>query len=176
MAATEMKKENLTGPQPDALMLKMRSADPVVVDTLIRNLTSGNPIAEVEAAKALMPLVFAARSCNCSLANQTSAAMVWVQQSTPPLHGKWSSDPPKRIEAGQVGGWATESKGFATGTESWVTYQLEGTGGRVTFHWTVPYSGDNSARLDNNDIASHTGTADIEQGKDVAATFTLRRA
>ena len=86
----------------------------------------------------------AARSVTVSFTNKSGVALVLGGTSL--LHGKWTTEPPARIEAGQTVSWESESNGFATGTEGTAYYDVEGLSilSRSLFHWDNPFVGSNS--------------------------------
>lgn len=86
----------------------------------------------------------ASRSVQVHFKNTTDSVMTLKKSALD--HGIWSQDnhPPETIEGGdQNVQWGSESDGFMTGTEGYVTYIL-GSGGEVTLKWDNPYLGANS--------------------------------
>jgi Bacterial tandem repeat domain 1 len=77
-------------------------------------------------------------------------------------HGEWTTEPP--LLMGDRGEWASESAGFATGTEGRVTYQIEDdVGNRVGelgLHWDNPFVGSNSY----DESVAPRATSPIDQG------------
>ena len=59
--------------------------------------------------------------------------------------GEWTQTPPHTIPARKQIAWASESSGFATGTQGSASYLCEDTTTKVDISWNVPYSGANSA-------------------------------
>ena len=87
-----------------------------------------------------------ARSVNVFVLNTTDKSLTLVTNSQNLDHGEWSSGryPPTVIPAGGFGSWASESKGFMTGTEGNVSYTVQDTGKTAVFYWNNPYAGGNS--------------------------------
>lgn len=61
-------------------------------------------------------------------------------------HGCWNTEPSSRIQPHTAVYWRSDSCGAFTGTEGWVNYTIERTGGQgyAYAHWNLPYSGSNS--------------------------------
>lgn len=85
----------------------------------------------------------AARSTQVTLGNYTGHGLTKTWEKLD--HGCWTKDmlPPDYIPNGRVPSWASESCGFATGTEGRAVYAIAG-GGEISLHWNNPYVGSNS--------------------------------
>lgn len=59
-------------------------------------------------------------------------------------HGVWVTNPPQRLEAHSSAAFRTDSDGFMTGTEGWMTWVPEGSSAWITIHWDLPFSGTNT--------------------------------
>jgi hypothetical protein len=60
-------------------------------------------------------------------------------------HGIWTKQPPRTIGPHKQADWASESDGFATGTEGRAVYHLQGNShAKVQLHWDNPFAGSNS--------------------------------
>jgi hypothetical protein len=86
----------------------------------------------------------AARSTHVTLTNESGNNLLLQTDSLE--HGEWTTRPPKVI--GNRGEWASESNGFATGTEGHVRYNMvdldDSKIGEVALHWDNPFVGSNS--------------------------------
>lgn len=80
----------------------------------------------------------ATRSVQVEFTNRTRSNLIKVSDRID--HGVWTSRPPQII--GDRASWATESDGFATGTEGLVTYRIEDVpDSEVTMIWDNPFIG-----------------------------------
>lgn len=61
-------------------------------------------------------------------------------------HGCWNTQPPSQIRPHTAEYWRSDSCGVLTGTEGWVNYTIENSGGQgyAYAHWNLPYYGSNS--------------------------------
>src|SRR5215831_649745 len=93
----------------------------------------------------------AARSTRVILINRTRSDVALVKTGDHLDHGIWSDKPPDFV--GNKAEWGSESSGILTGTEGWVTYQLDpnnfNTHGalpvlNLRLEWDNPYFGSNS--------------------------------
>jgi hypothetical protein len=122
----------------------------------------------------------AARSVNVAL--DSNAAFLNLRRTEVKLEdGVFTTLPPLLI--GNRGEWASESNGFATGTEGRVTYQIETVDGErigeVRLHWNNPFVGSNSYHesvtpaaadpTDTNFSVVHTGG----KGENASVRFLL---
>ncbi len=85
----------------------------------------------------------AARSTHVIIQNETGKTLFFVRGHL--SHGEVTRKPPSRIPPGGTGELFAESHGFATGTEGYVIYRLDGVAGEVRFSWDNPFVGSNSA-------------------------------
>ncbi len=85
----------------------------------------------------------AARSSHVIIQNQTAQRLIYVRGSV--AHGEVTKKPPSAIAPGGTGDLFAESNGFATGTEGYVVYRVEGVAGEAQFNWDNPFVGSNSA-------------------------------
>lgn len=107
-----------------------------------------------------------ARSVFVEVNNWTGCRMDFVTATL--THGTWTDGdlPPGEITNSVWGVWASESNGFATGTEGFATYQLHActnpanVGKWVKFHWNNPYVGSNT--YDN--VGTSSGVSIIRTG------------
>jgi hypothetical protein len=81
----------------------------------------------------------ATRDIRVHLTNNSDSVLTFASYTLD--HGCWSDKPPDKIEVGQTVDIASESCGFATGTEFHVSYWLEG-GSQMSLHYSNPFSGD----------------------------------
>ncbi|MER8042109.1 Crystal protein ET79 [Streptomyces sp. NPDC094032] len=90
----------------------------------------------------VVPGATAQRSTNVTLVNKTGQNLVKTWEKLD--HGCWTTNmlPPDNIPNGKSPSWASESCGFATGTEGRANYALPG--GEIKLHWNNPYVGSNS--------------------------------
>jgi hypothetical protein len=72
--------------------------------------------------------------------------------------------PPGSILSGQQMRWKSESDGFATGTEGYVKYRIEGTGDTVYIYWDNPFT------LGVTHAKGQVSTADVEPDCDFEKT------
>jgi hypothetical protein len=81
-------------------------------------------------------------------------------------HGKFTPGlpPPDLIAPNQRVNWASESDGFATGTEGYVKYRIEGNGDTVYIYWDNPFT------LGVTNAKCQVSTADIEPDCDFDKT------
>lgn len=85
----------------------------------------------------------AARSVHVIIKNNSDHALVTAHWEL--KHGIVTTRPPGRINPGETGELFAESNGFATGTEGFVRYNIEGVVGNAQFNWDNPFVGENSA-------------------------------
>ena len=87
----------------------------------------------------------AERSFAITLRNVTPLTLTRANMNL--AHGEWSNAgndvPPQEIGPMNVNGayWSSESDGFATGTEGWVTYNTSA--GECLISWNNPFVGSN---------------------------------
>ncbi|MFD8478226.1 hypothetical protein [Kitasatospora sp. NPDC059673] len=101
-------------------------------------------------------LTTAARSTAVKLNNWTGCTLTrenwWLS------HGIWTTQPPIHIYNQQQGSWASESNGFATGTEGYARFYSENcanpvlNGRIIQVHWDNPYVGSNSYDSNGTDL------------------------
>lgn len=86
----------------------------------------------------------AARSVTVNFTNSSSSDLYLSSANL--KGGIWTTNlyPPQTIPKGTSATWASESNGFATGTEGSVEYFAFPAQGKVTVSWDNPYSGSNS--------------------------------
>ncbi|MEV6908177.1 hypothetical protein [Amycolatopsis sp. NPDC051071] len=79
-----------------------------------------------------------------TLFNQTNHVLTFRASGLD--HGCWNTYPPSQIQPHTAVYWQSDSCGVLTGTEGWVTYTIERSGGQgyAYAHWNVPFSGSNS--------------------------------
>lgn len=85
----------------------------------------------------------AARSVHVIIKNNSNHALFNAHWEL--SHGIVTSKPPGRIDPGGIGEMSAESNGFATGTEGFVRYHVQGVSGDAQFNWDNPFVGNNSA-------------------------------
>ncbi|MEV7176355.1 hypothetical protein [Kitasatospora sp. NPDC093679] len=101
-------------------------------------------------------LASAARSVNVSFSNWTGCTLTREEWGL--SHGIWTAQPPVRIYDQGTGSWASESNGFATGTEGYARFFSENcadpvlNGRLVRVHWNDPYAGSNSYDSSGTDL------------------------
>ncbi|WP_165953752.1 aegerolysin family protein [Streptomyces sp. 8K308] len=87
----------------------------------------------------------AARSYDISIVNLTN--MELTREKSHLDHGVWSGEgsetPPDKIAPGETVHFGSESQGFMTGTEGYVTYGSPA--GDFTVYWDNPYVGSDSS-------------------------------
>jgi hypothetical protein len=85
----------------------------------------------------------AARSVQVVFHNHTNETLTLDRAEL--SHGRWTKQPPRSIGPKQQAEWASESSGFATGTEGRATYHLHGNShAKVELHWDNPFVGSDS--------------------------------
>ncbi|OLZ50081.1 hypothetical protein BS329_20895 [Amycolatopsis coloradensis] len=79
-----------------------------------------------------------------TLFNQTNHVL--TRKASHLDHGCWNTEPSSQIQPRTAVYWRSDSCGAFTGTEGWVTYTIEGSGGQgyAYAHWNLPYFGSNS--------------------------------
>ncbi|PBC79251.1 aegerolysin [Streptomyces sp. TLI_235] len=101
-------------------------------------------------------LASAARSVNVTFNNWTGCTLTREEWGL--SHGIWTQEPPVRIYDQGIGTWASESNGFATGTEGSARFFSENcanpvlNGRLVRVHWNDPYAGSNSYDSSGTDL------------------------
>src|SRR5665213_1639147 len=85
----------------------------------------------------------AARSTHLIIQNQSAKRLIFVRGHLD--HGEVTKKPPSVIQPGASGDLFAESNGFATGTQGFVVYRIDGVPGEATFSWDNPFVGSNSA-------------------------------
>jgi hypothetical protein len=85
----------------------------------------------------------AARSVHVIIKNNSNHALIDAHWEL--SHGIVTRKPLGRIDPGGIGEMFAESNGFATGTEGFVRYHVEGVSGDAQFNWDNPFVGNNSA-------------------------------
>jgi len=114
----------------------------------------------------------AARSTHVIIQNETSRALIFVRGHVD--HGEVTQKPPSRIVPGGTGELFAESHGFATGTEGYVIYRVDGVPGEVKFYWDNPFVGSNtaSASAPAGFVASYIG----DKGNRTLAFYEIHQA
>ncbi|MFD8598334.1 aegerolysin family protein [Kitasatospora sp. NPDC059646] len=134
--------------------------------------TAGAPTAE--AAKPA--LASAARSTTVKLNNWTGCTLTrenwWLS------HGIWTYEPPVHIYDGQQGSWASESNGFATGTEGYARFYADNCANPllnsriIQVHWNNPYVGSNSYDSSGTDLKFYVPQPAGGSGNNATAEFS----
>ncbi len=76
-------------------------------------------------------------------------------------HGKWKTNPPTQIEAGDTASFYSEGdSGTWTGTEGYVTYTLPDNETTSKISFDIPYSGSNSGGMVVDGPSASTYTAE----------------
>jgi hypothetical protein len=140
-------------------MTRMQLLLPDAVETLRRNLTSGDPAIEVSAAhelldRALMPK--AAYSFKGHLSNQTDYTLTLAEKTS--SGGKWTTNPPPIVAPGGSAFWSGEYDGFYYFGR--VAYRGGPNDGVVKMRWDIPLFGDNTIDQSTNisgTTVSHEG-------------------
>ncbi|MCU7824227.1 aegerolysin family protein [Kitasatospora sp. DSM 101779] len=107
-------------------------------------------------AAAAPALASAARSVDVTFSNWTGCTLTREEWGL--SHGIWTAQPPVRIYDQGTGSWASESNGFATGTEGYARFFSENcanpvlNGRLVRVHWNDPYVGSNSYDSSGTDL------------------------
>lgn len=83
----------------------------------------------------------AARSVDVELVNDTDRTLTYTDDRLD--HGRWAGQPPKTMAPYSKAKWRSESHGFMTGTEGWVTYSVERSTVPLRLYWDDPYWGSN---------------------------------
>ncbi|MGW4383565.1 hypothetical protein [Kitasatospora sp. NPDC004531] len=118
----------------------------------------------------------AARSTVVKLNNWTGCTLTRENWSL--SHGIWTSVPPVRIYDQQQGRWASESNGFATGTEGIARYFAENcanpvlNGRIIQVHWNNPYVGSNSYDSNGTDLMFYVPQPAGGSGNNATAEFS----
>ncbi|MEV6209598.1 aegerolysin family protein [Kitasatospora sp. NPDC051914] len=122
---------------------------------------AAEPAKAAEGAKGGQPaaapaLTSAARSVSVKFNNWTGCTLTREEWGL--NHGIWAQEPPVRIYDQGQGSWASESNGFATGTEGWARFFSENcadpvlNGRLLRVHWNNPYVGSNSYDSTGTDL------------------------
>src|SRR4051812_36475962 len=86
----------------------------------------------------------AARSVDVTLVNHTGSSLslpgMVAEHQGISSNSLWRPGPAGSVAAGQTVRWHSESDGFLAGTEAWVRYRIDATGGLVYLHWNNPYN------------------------------------
>ncbi|GLW73501.1 hypothetical protein Kpho02_58000 [Kitasatospora phosalacinea] len=118
----------------------------------------------------------AARSTVVKLNNWTGCTL--TREGWSLAHGIWSLEPPVRIADQQQGFWASESNGFATGTEGTVRFFSENcanpvlNGRIVQLHWNNPYVGSNSYDSNGTDLKFYVPKPSGGSGNNAVVEFS----
>ncbi|MFD7645776.1 hypothetical protein ACFV4P_34610 [Kitasatospora sp. NPDC059795] len=118
----------------------------------------------------------AARSTVVKLNNWTGCTLTRENWSL--SHGIWTTQPPVRIYDQQQGRWASESNGFATGTEGIARFFAENcanpvlNGRIVQVHWNNPYVGSNSYDSTGTDLMFYVPQPAGGGGNNATAEFS----
>ncbi|MGX4734984.1 hypothetical protein ACI1MP_00490 [Kitasatospora griseola] len=131
---------------------------------------------ETAKASAAPAVTTAARSTAVKLNNWTGCTLTrenwWLS------HGIWTFDPPVHIYNGQQGSWASESNGFATGTEGYARFFAENCANPVLnsrsiqVHWNNPYVGSNSYDSNGTDVKFYVPQPAGGGGNNATAEFS----
>ncbi|GAA0321585.1 hypothetical protein GCM10010302_70940 [Streptomyces polychromogenes] len=124
------------------------SASAALLAALAGGATALAPAAQAAPSPGGASVQSAERSTSVIFANGTGRQLLRTGSGLD--HGCWSRDslPPDAIAKTVSASWASESCGFATGTQGHVTYNIAGTAKDVTVRWNNPYAGSNSYSCD----------------------------
>lgn len=128
------------------------------VEALERNLSCGNPEAEIAAAQAILEFVFmpeAAYSLVGHISNRTDHTLVLKSANA---GGNWLTKPPAAIAPGDTGDFRGDYDGFHY--EGTVIYTAAAAEGEFVMTWSIPLFGDNNI----SDTSTISGTFATHEG------------